>query len=95
MSLAEKNGNRGVTSWQQFIKSANGKITIEHIYPQTPTEQYWINHFKTVPESEQKYYQGSIGNLLLLSQSINSSLRNVGFDEKKSVKRMIMVMFFG
>lgn len=84
MSLAEKNGNRrGVTSWQQFIKSANGKITIEHIYPQTPTEQYWIDHFKTVPESEQKYYQGSIGNLLLLSQSINSSLRNDGFDKKK------------
>ena len=87
MSLAKKNGNRRVvTSWQQFIKSANGKITIEHIYPQTPTEQYWIDHFNKVPENEQKYYQGSIGNLLLLSQSINSSLRNDGFDEKKTRK---------
>ena len=39
-----------------------------------------------MPENEQKYYQGSIGNLLLLSQSINSSLRNDGFDEKKTRK---------
>jgi hypothetical protein len=32
------------------------------------------------------YYQGSIGNLLLLSQSINSSLQNDGFDAKKKRK---------
>lgn len=87
MYLANKNGNRrSVTSWQQFIKSANSRITIEHIYPQTPTDQYWISHFKAVSENEQKYYQGSIGNLLLLSQSINSSLQNDGFDKKKRNK---------
>ena len=85
--LAERNGlRRLVGSWQQFIKSANNRITIEHIYPQTPTDTYWTNHFKEVTEEEQKYYQGSIGNLLLLSQSINSSLQNDGFDDKKKRK---------
>ena len=85
--LAEKNGSRRlVGSWQQFIKSAHNRITIEHIYPQTPTNKYWIEHFKDINEEEQMYYQGSIGNLLLLSQSINSSLQNDGFYDKKTRK---------
>lgn len=85
--LAELNGSRRLAgSWQQFVKSANNRVTIEHIYPQTPTDSYWTNHFNDISEEDMMYYQGSIGNLLLLSQSINSSLQNDGFDAKKKRK---------
>jgi hypothetical protein len=85
--LAELNGSRRLAgSWQQFVKSANNRVTIEHIYPQTPTDSYWTTHFKDISEEDMMFYQGSIGNLLLLSQSINSSLQNDGFDAKKKRK---------
>ena len=85
--LAEQNGNRrAVGSWQQFIKSSDNDITIEHIYPQSPTKEYWTSRFGAIPESDRKYFQGSIGNLLLLSRSINASLQDDGFDDKKKRK---------
>ena len=42
--------------------------------------------FADVTEENYHFYSGSIGNLLLLSQSINSSLQNYDFDDKKNPK---------
>jgi hypothetical protein len=69
--------------WQQFSKSEKDKVTIEHILPQTPNKWYWRNQFRHFSDDEIKLLSGSLGNLLPLAQSINSSLQNDGFPEKK------------
>lgn len=53
--------------------------------PQTPTE-YWQKEFSGIPEATYRYYNGTLGNLLLLSMSVNSSLQNDSFPQKKSPK---------
>ncbi|NLA80764.1 MAG: HNH endonuclease, partial [Chloroflexi bacterium] len=54
------------------------------ILPQTPTDQYWQNLFGKYSPDEIKSLSNSLGNLLPLSQSINSSLQNDPFPEKKT-----------
>ena len=71
--------------WSDLLKSGRDRISIEHIYPQTPKED-WEHAFRDVPQKERYRYTGSIGNLLLLSMSINASLQNDSFSEKKSPK---------
>jgi len=51
--------------------------TIEHIYPQTPDDDSWTTAF----ENDDLLHD--LGNLLLLSKSTNSSLKNKPFDIKK------------
>ena len=72
-------------TWDDLLKTSKDKISIEHIFPQTPTDS-WKGVFSGVVEDDFYYYSGSIGNLLLLSMSINSSLQNDTFDEKKHPK---------
>lgn len=69
--------------WKLFVKSEKDKVSIEHIYPQTPDKEYWIKNFKNFKDKEKIYLQGTLGNLLPLSQSINSSLQNDTFSEKR------------
>lgn len=69
--------------WEDLLKTPKDKISIEHIFPQTPDNDYWQEKFREIDESGARWYQGSIGNLLLLSASINSSLQNDSFDDKK------------
>jgi hypothetical protein len=71
--------------WSDLLKTERDKITIEHIYPQTETPG-WASFFSAVAAESRRYYSASLGNLLLLSRSINSALQNEGFNEKKSVK---------
>jgi hypothetical protein len=59
-------------------------VTIEHILPQTPTKWYWRNTFRVFSDNEIKQLSASLGNLLPLSQSINSSLQNDNFQDKKN-----------
>ena len=66
---------------------AKGHISIEHILPQTPDNIYWKDKFQDISDEKMKYYQGTLGNLLLLNQSINSSLQNDSFPDKKYVKK--------
>ena len=73
--------------WNNFIKSAKDKLSIEHIYPQTASEQYWCERFSDFTEEQQMLLRGSLGNLLPLSSSINSSLQNDAFTAKKLVKK--------
>lgn len=72
--------------WKPFTKAEKDKVTIEHILPQTPTKWYWKNQFRMFTQEEIKILSGSLGNLLPLSQSVNSSLQNDSFDDKKSSK---------
>jgi uncharacterized protein with ParB-like and HNH nuclease domain len=77
--------NQPKVSWQLFIRSEHDRISIEHIYPQTATATCWETHFGTLTEGLKKRYNGSLGNLLPLSSSINSSLQNDCFEGKKHV----------
>ena len=70
--------------WAPFTKVEKDKVSIEHILPQTPTKWYWKNQFRKYTEDEIKILSGSLGNLLPLSQSVNSALQNDSFSDKKS-----------
>jgi hypothetical protein len=72
--------------WTPFTKVEKDKVTIEHILPQTPTKWYWRNQFRQYTDDEIKILSGSLGNLLPLSQSVNSALQNDSFENKKSSK---------
>ncbi len=67
-----------------------GSETIEHIYPQNPTQEYWMEK-KLAPHGNAKRlansYKNSLGNLLLLSQSKNATLQNYAFPEKRKLYR--------
>ena len=71
-------------TWELFTKSEKDKVSIEHILPQTPTKHYWKNQFRQFTDVEIQQLTGALGNLLPLSQSINSSLQNQSFTEKKT-----------
>jgi uncharacterized protein with ParB-like and HNH nuclease domain len=71
--------------WSDFLRTEKDKISIEHIYPQTETEE-WAHYFDNVDEANRRYYNATLGNLLLLSMSINSALQNDSFADKKNAK---------
>lgn len=71
-------------SWADLTKVVKDKITVEHILPQTPTKIYWRNNFRQFTPEEIKTLSASLGNMLPLSQSINSKLQNDSFDDKKA-----------
>ena len=85
-NLAEKNNIDRFCSWAMFTKSEKDKVSIEHILPQTPTKYYWRNQFRQFNEVEIKTLSGALGNLLPLSQSVNSALQNDSFEDKKHSK---------
>ncbi len=66
-----------------FKKDEKDKVSIEHIYPQTDTNEYWVERFGNYTDTQRKYLNGSLGNLLPLSLSINVKLQNYSFDDKK------------
>jgi uncharacterized protein with ParB-like and HNH nuclease domain len=79
--------NQGKLEWVNFVKSDKDKISIEHIYPQTADSEYWQEKFSGTSLEQQKVLNGSLGNLLPLSASINSSLQNDDFDDKKKIRK--------
>lgn len=85
MDKVRQRGSQKI-DWKLFIKGETDKISIEHIYPQTPDNKCWKESFKGYKTADQKYFQGTLGNLIPLSQSINSSLQNDCFKDKKNPK---------
>lgn len=81
-SLTVKHGIPKIT-WEMFSKTEKDKVSIEHILPQTPTKLYWRNQFRQFTTDEIKMLSGALGNLLPLSQSVNSGLQNDSFEDKK------------
>lgn len=67
-------------------KDKNKMTSIEHVYPQTPTKQYWVEKFSGFNDKEKHYLNSSIGNLVILSLKINKQLQNDGFNDKKESK---------
>ena len=84
--LNQQGASRRNLNWFASEGLEKGRISIEHILPQMPDNQYWKDQFQNIAEDKMKYYQGTLGNLLLLNQSINSSLQNDSFPDKKQVK---------
>lgn len=80
--LSEKYRRNPKLDWEQFTNVEKGQISVEHIFPQTTTD-YWNDVFEKYSYKEQKYLFSSLGNLLPLAQSINSSLQNDDFEVKK------------
>lgn len=84
--LSLLSGSRQVkVSWDDLRRSENDMISIEHIFPQTPTPG-WEAAFAAVPKDRWVNYQTALGNLLILSHSINSSLQNDDFADKRRPK---------
>lgn len=84
-SLTVKHGIPKIT-WEMFSKTEKDKVSIEHILPQTPTKLYWRNQFRQFTAEEIKLLSSALGNLLPLSQSVNSGLQNDSFEDKKHPK---------
>jgi len=82
--LMDNQANQKIYPEDIFKKDEKDKVSIEHIYPQTPTDKYWTSRFDTYTDEQKNYLTGSLGNLLPLSLSINIKLQNDSFDEKKS-----------
>lgn len=69
-------------SWDDLKKRPRDHVSIEHILPQKPTES-WQKAFSQFDETGVQWISGSLGNLLLLSSSINSALQNYSFLKKR------------
>lgn len=78
--------HRMMVEWQ--VKTESRKISIEHIYPQTPDpSSNWNSTFEDYSDEERIYLRGSLGNMLLLSISKNSKLQNYDYEDKKNGKK--------
>ncbi|WP_029913825.1 DUF262 domain-containing protein [Pelobacter seleniigenes] len=82
-----KSRGKAKLGWSNFVRNPKDNVSIEHIYPQTATDKYWSQKFKGYSKKEKRCLLGSLGNLLALSSSINSSLQNIPFPDKKNAER--------
>lgn len=69
--------------WEALRASQKDHVTVEHIYPQTETEE-WAVCFSDFSADQKHFIAHSLGNLLPLSRAKNSSLQNDPFDDKKN-----------
>lgn len=85
MDKVRGRGNNKI-DWKLFTKGEKDRVSIEHIYPQTPDHKCWKESFKGYKKTYLPTFTGTLGNLVPLSQSINSSLQNDCFALKKNPK---------
>jgi len=73
-----------LSNWElENFPGYSGKITVEHILPQTPDkDSEWVSNFN---EKERDEWTNKLGNLVLLSGIKNSRARNYNFKRKKDV----------
>lgn len=63
-------------------KTYSGIVSVEHVLPQTPKDEYWSDRFA---QDECRGIVHKIGNLTLLSGRKNSFAQNYSFPKKKKV----------
>jgi len=71
-------------AWQDetVTKNYSGLITIEHVLPQSRSDQYWAKRFT---EEQHRAWVHRLGNLTLLSGQKNYRAQHSGFDIKKEI----------
>lgn len=62
----------------------NDKVSIEHVFPQSESSDYWLNIFKKYDLQQRNKFRGTLGNLIPLSLDINRKLQDDNFEEKKA-----------
>ena len=95
LDLQQKaNGNIKIKR-EDFTKRKK-ENTIEHIYPQTPKDNCWLEKFNNkYSKKDVNLLLHSLWNLVLLWQSKNSSLQNKCFNlKKKDTKNWNKIWFF-
>ena len=83
LELGKQRSQRKIADWPLFIKDSRDKISIEHIYPQTDTEDCWMKPFEKYNNDQKHILKHNLGNLVPLSMAINIELQNYCFDRKK------------
>lgn len=79
--------------WHELAEQQSDYITVEHIFPQQARAPYWRERFSHMSVSQRKSAINSLGNLVPLSRSKNSSLSNKPFPEKVTGDREKLVGF--
>lgn len=82
-SLIPDNRDRKIL-WDDYSRVDRNKVSIEHILPQTPDNKYWKSLYSSFSKEEMKILSNSLGNLLPLALSINITLQNDSFPDKKN-----------
>lgn len=81
--LKEKTKNNDFkVVWDKFSKKK--EESIEHILPQTPKDESWIEALKSLNPKDTKKLTHALGNLVLLANNKNSALQNNSFEIKKN-----------
>ncbi len=82
-------------TWEDINVSRRDYETIEHIYPQRPRCDYWIERFDNLSNKEKNILKDSLGNLVPISKSKNSSLKNKSFIDKIGDDRTMIGYKYG
>jgi hypothetical protein len=70
-------------NWKTLSTHKKDHVTLEHIYPQSESG-YWSELFDDFSSDQKRFLAHSLGNLVPLSRSKNSSLQNDSFPLKKN-----------
>lgn len=76
----KRDGRERKVTYEEATKKKN---SIEHIYPQSPDDEYWLNRFGFESDEHRKKVMHSLGNLLLLDSPTNSSIGNLPYKNKR------------
>ena len=80
---------QGAQSVQQLDHYLDGKLEIEHVFPQKPESAAWTGFDE--PEAAARCVQ-RLGNLTLLEKPLNAAVCNAGFDRKLSAYKDSKIM---